>query len=400
MSASEGAASALPPSTVIVCLADYRAYPPLVRLINALSEQGAPVAFVHWAKPAMDKMTAELHSKVETTEVLVSNNRYRRVIQSVGFFFRTAFLILDQGAQSIIIVDPVSRMHGFLLSCIFSAATTYIEYDEVPVPTSWRMFLREWAMQRLALKLRAVLIPNETRAKSFAKRYRPSCPIELLPNHPSLTEFACESDLVSYRLGEPLRLYFHGSFVKERMPLSLIKVLVDMRNVQLVIKPVIPDIRNGDSYLNDFLGEAQLKGVRSRIEMVPGASLKELKSIARTCHVGIAFYAGSEASDVNLGTMWGASNKIGQYAAYGLAILCSSSEPEMNKNLDGYASFCEMDRAHSIVHALTGMLKSPDDFNRRRRELMQHARENWTLEAAVAQPGVRIALGLNHLRMA
>jgi glycosyltransferase involved in cell wall biosynthesis len=368
---------------------DARGFPPLTRLIGQYCAKSQAVFYIGRSYQLFNERPLDVSEEVDRFILPVSGNRYVRLLQFLFFFFRILAAVLFVRPCHVIAVDPPCRLIGLILTLIVRTPVTYLEYDETAKAVTGRQMFGEKCMRMLADTAQAIVVPNSRRMTNFIERYQPSCPVVTLPNHPLRSEFIRADQLVPYTEDQNLRLYYHGSFVEPRMPLALIYAMKILPEVQLVLKPV-----GGEVWLNTFLNEAKRLGVASRIETFGFLSLDELKKLGSSCHVGISFYGYNGLNDENLRSMWGASNKAVQYAAYGLALLCSTDEVEMSSNVEIGARFCDMNDPTSIAEAIRIFIEDPSFLNRMRSAIHGKASEDWTLEAALMDEGVQRALAM------
>lgn len=374
---------------------DGRGYPPLTRLIDRYVLLGESVVFIGRSSPLFENSTLEVSDQVAKDIAGISKSRYIRQYQNVCFFLRVLRAAISSSTRHVVLVDQPMRLIGLLLCWISRMPVTYLEYDESVPVSSFRLRISEWLMRGFARSAHAIVVPNNSRRLNFIHRYRPSCTVEILPNHPVRSEFIEPKAIVPYVLDRPLQLYYHGSFVKERMPISIVHAMKLLGGFNLVIKPIVPGMVGGDLWLEKFLNEARELGVLNRIQSFDFLTIEAMRNLGSTCQVGIAFYDCNEASDTNLISMWGASNKVVQYAAYGLAVLCSTAEPEMRSNIEIGAKFCNMYDPASIADAISEYIQDPAQLNRMRSAIHGKALSEWTFEAAVEDKRITRAFGIS-----
>ncbi len=380
---------------VIAINADAKALPPLIRVIEKYMTKAQPVLLVCRASALFRAARLAVSEKVETKIIGISKNRYVRLTEYCRFIQEVLRAAMAAETKQVVLIDPPTRLIGVLLSWFSRVPITYWEFDESPISSTFRSTAIEWFMKILGKRAHAVVVPNLSRKSRFVERYKPTCPVEVLSNHPLRSEFLLSEELRPIVSGQTLRLYYHGSFVKERMPISLVQAMVIEPHFNLVITPVIPDVQGGGEWLNSFLSEAKRKGVSERIQQHDFLNIDELGPLGSSCHVGIGFYGYNGSNNTNLAFMWGASNKLGQYAAYGLAILCSTNEKEMRDSLECGAKFCDMEDPESIAVAIGQWIKDPELLNRMRGEMHAKALREWTLEAALEDQGIQRAMGMS-----
>ena len=89
--------------------------------------------------------------------------------------------------------------------------------------------------------------------------------------------------------------------------------------LQLVLKGYCDD-----GYTDHLLQLAALHGVQERVRFIGFTPYEEVPAITASCDIGIAIFARKDVMNNTLGT---ASNKIYEYAAAGLPVICLENSP-------------------------------------------------------------------------
>jgi glycosyltransferase involved in cell wall biosynthesis len=174
-------------------------------------------------------------------------------------------------------------------------------------------------------------------------------------NCPSRDEVGVQPE----KSADDLILFYHGSIVPDRLPVSVIYALADLpSSVRLRIAgyETVGHPRYARE-LEEFAGSLRLG---SRFEYLGSLSSRQaLLPEPRKAHVGLALMP-IKAMDLNLQAMTGASNKPFEYMACGLALLVSDL-PDWSEMFvePGYARSCNPEDPESIASALRWFIENP-----------------------------------------
>ena len=158
---------------------------------------------------------------------------------------------------------------------------------------------------------------------------------------------------------DELILFYHGSIVPDRLPVSVIYALANLpSSVRLRIAGY--ETVGHPGYLRELEEFADSRELGSRFEYLGSLSRQALLPETRKAHVGLALMP-INAMDLNLQAMTGASNKPFEYMACGLALLVSDL-PDWNEMFvdPGFARACDPQDPESIASALRWFIEHPD----------------------------------------
>jgi len=231
--------------------------------------------------------------------------------------------------------------------------------------------------QKLSRRAQLCVLPNERRAEKFAMqtgngRQKTIC----VWNCPSQKEVSPPQK--SFSNGE-LRLLYHGSIVPSRLPLTLLQALTSLSGkTRLQIIGYEPIGHKG--YVQQLKETSRRIGLEKQVEFLGPMPRKELLKTSQTCDVGIAFIP-KNSSDINFQNMTGASNKIFDYLACGLAVLvCDLPEWKKAYVEPGYGLACDPDDPKGIAETLRWFLDHPQEMRSMGERGRQRIISEWNYE--------------------
>jgi hypothetical protein len=320
-------------------------YPPLLNLITCVSQSSNPI-IVNWEQAGIRLPNPERLAPMTLCTVKDHGGKITRFAKKVWYAFCSFKYLLKERPFMVVVSDPVTAWLGCLIRPFFNGKLIYIEHDAPPGGKLHYSFMR-YSRKILARVADVVFVPNSLRAEFLRSITGTRRDIKLMRNYPRLAEISVQSKQISFESTTGvLKLFYQGSLVRERLPPELIIAVSKSPMVHLSVFGVstVPD--NG--YRDHLIDLISRHSVQDRVVLHDPVDVSKLKSIAETHHVGLAFFS-DKSDDKNLQTMWGASNKIYQYMAYGLLVLFSSDESEMIDQMNGLGLRCNMASADELV---------------------------------------------------
>jgi len=247
--------------------------------------------------------------------------------------------------------------------------------ENVPNASTFQKFLL-WTRKKLARCADLCVLPNERRVEFFKQQTATSRPVICVWNCPSRDEALVQPE----KSADELILFYHGSIVPDRLPVSLIYALADLpSSVRLRIAGY--ETVGHPGYvreLEEFAGSLRLG---SRFEYLGSLSRQALLPETRKAHVGLALMP-LKAMDLNLQAMTGASNKPFEYMACGLALLLGDLPDWSEMFVDpGFARACDPEDPKSIASALRWFGKHHDETRKMGERGRQRVLSDWNYEA-------------------
>ncbi len=279
----------------------------------------------------------------------------------------------------VIVCDPNSLLHAFLLQLFGRCKIVYIEYDAPNVGVRWRDWLNLKIRTCLSSFARLAVFPSELRYEIFRRQTGKDMHHFILPNYPRMRELA--ETTREFGANEPdLTLYYQGSFVPPRVPRELFEAISKCPFVKFNINavPPVPDNfyqATVESWIREF-------GIEDRVKFLPMvADVDGLKSYAQGAHVGLALYDMSKATDINHLSMWGASNKLTQYLGYGLILLYAAAESAIKGAVGSFGVECDPHNPEDIARCLRLIHQNLPAWNGPRKLALQRMKQEWNFES-------------------
>jgi glycosyltransferase involved in cell wall biosynthesis len=211
-----------------------------------------------------------------------------------------------------------------------------------------------WARKKLARRSDLCVLPNERRVEFFKQQTATSRPVMCVWNCPSRDEAIVQPK----KSADDLILFYHGSIVPDRLPVSVIYALTNLpSSVRLRIAGY--ETVGHPGYVRELEEFANSRELGSRFQYLGSLSRKALLPETRKAHVGLALLP-IKAMDLNLQAMTGASNKPFEYMACGLALLVSDLPDWSEMFVDpSFARACNPQDPESIASALRWFIENP-----------------------------------------
>jgi glycosyltransferase involved in cell wall biosynthesis len=249
--------------------------------------------------------------------------------------------------------DPLGAGPGLLAARLARARLVYHEHDS-PSPGSLRPSLTR---MRAAAAKRAelVIFPNEARARIAQAELGFSLDrLRVIWNMPRRAELP----LVDSQPEAPLVLYYHGGISPDLLPTGIVEAVRRLRG-RACLRVVGYEAPGAAGYVQRLM---ELGGGSNSAKFVHYAGQvprAQLVATAAQAHVGLALITGS---DMNIRHLTGASNKVFDYMAAGLALLVSDYPDWRDMFVTpGYARSCDPTDTVSIAAALAWFLDHPTE---------------------------------------
>ena len=320
-------------------------YPPLQHSSRILADAGWDVAFLGIGAHGADDFELETHPRIRSEQMRYLSPGPMQKVQYVRFATRAV--------EKILLWRPRWCYASDLWSCPVAlwaqrlgCHVIYHEHDEPPL-TSGSRYVRAClsARRRMAVSADLCVLPNEGRRARFQQEH-PEARTAVVLNCPAMRE-------VPPAHTEPERgdfvVYYHGSIVPQRLPLTTIEALVQLP-ADVHLRIVGYETIGARGYINRLLQHARDHKVEQRVSHQRVATRAELWSLMRDAAVGLALVP-LDGNEPNLETMAGASNKPFEYLASELALLFSDRDDWWDLFGD-YGEGCEPESAESVAKAI------------------------------------------------
>jgi len=273
--------------------------------------------------------------------------------------------------------DPLSSPIALVLKLLLGARVVYHEHDAPSASTSAFMRLVLAARRRLARRAAVCVLPSRLRADAFGRETGRTdavvvwnCPVrdEVAPPRPA-------------DAGGHLRVLYAGSIVPSRLPATVVRALA-LVPAEVNLTVVGYETAGHPGYFASLQETAREVGVADRFVGLGPRSREELMRTCADYDVGIALFP-LTTDDPNENAMVGASNKVFDYLAGGLAVLVAN-RPEWRRAVveAGYGLECDPGSADSIAAALAWWLAHRAERSAMGERGRQRILDDWNYERA------------------
>jgi glycosyltransferase involved in cell wall biosynthesis len=340
-------------------------YPPLEHSSRILAERGWQVLFLGTGAHGADALEFPAHPNITVR---------RRKFQEPGLWQKLHFFAFNDWVlitalrwkpKWIYASDPFACPSALILKRL-GYRVLYHEHDSPGKvegrkgkvenssnPTAFQRFLL-WTRKKLARCADLCVLPNERRIEVFKQQTATSRPVICVWNCPLRDEAIVQPQ----KSADELILFYHGSIVPDRLPVSVIYALANLPScVRLRIAGY--ETVGHPGYVRELEEFANSRELGSRFEYLGSLSRQALLPETRKAHVGLALMP-VKAMDLNLQAMTGASNKPFEYMACGLALLVSDLPDWSEMFVDpGLARACDPQDPESIASAVRWFIENP-----------------------------------------
>ena len=368
------------PRVLYVQYTNPAAYPPLEHSVRLLADSGCEVLLLGTAAPGDTlKMSTQDGIGVELLPFVAPG--WRQKLHYLRFAAWAQGRCRGFRPDWIYASDPLSCPITLSLAAATPARLLYHEHDgpaEESNATSWFMRAVLSARRRLAARAELCVLPNERRAELF-QRAHPSARVMTVWNTPTRREI----NPVRRMSSSQLRVLYHGSIVPSRLPLAVIDAVARLPEaVRLIV--VGYETPGHVGYVDQLRRRARERQVEGRVDFRGPLSRAELMDHCATCDVGLALLP-LRPSDVNERAMIGASNKVFDYMAAGLAVVVPDAPEWRAAYVDtGFGVGCDPESASSVATALNRLLTNPGERIAMGERARQKIAAEWNYERAFA----------------
>jgi glycosyltransferase involved in cell wall biosynthesis len=267
------------------------------------------------------------------------------------------WMVRTKRPQLIYISDPLGGPAGLFAQRATNSTIIYHEHDspEQNLKTAIGRVL-SWARLAIIRRAKLCVFPNLKRAADLESQTHSSRFLQVM-NCPGLDEVShiCQQ----FRDHTGLRVYYHGSIVPDRVPLSIIAALMELPD-SVTLTIVGYETIGSQGYTKVLNNEVRYRNLQNRVKILGPHQRRELLNLCADHDVGLALIP-TDTREANFKDMAGASVKVFEYLACGIPVLVSEVA-DFDKLFvqSGFALACEPRNAHSIAEALTWFLDHPE----------------------------------------
>lgn len=370
-------------------------YPPLLQSSRILANRGWKILFLGVETPMAPGVSLQSHQQMSGRLMRCCPPGPQQKLHYAAFALWALMWALRWRPRRIYVSDPLGAPVGLMLSFLPGVRVVYHEHDSpladtaAGAPSQWMTHLVLEARRRLAPRAVVRVLPNEARAEQFdtelgrstASGTRTVC----VWNCPSREEGATTPPA---RSNASLVLHYHGSLNRFRVPPAVLQAVALLRG-RVKLQIVGYETIGHQGFAEEISRRAGELDIGEHVEIIPAVRRHQLLEIARRADVGLAVISGT-ADDPNLLALTGASNKVFDYMACGLALLVSDLPLWRRLYVDpGYALACDPDDPASIAAALRRFMDAADATRTMGERGRQRIITDWNYEAQF-EPVLRV----------
>lgn len=363
-------------------------YPPLINAAHCFAAAGhesvflsAPIAGKQLAMPNHPAIRV-LPQPVRPSHVLGKGYFLRYIARAIR-------LARELRPALVYASDPTGALPGLLASLACAAPLVYHEHDSPSTEAELHPLFRHSRRQALHRATR-IVFPNAGRAEAVAgqtgfDRSR----LTIVWNLPRREEVP---DAVE-RAALPLTLYYHGTIVPDRLPLTVVDALLRFGG-RVHLRYAGYETASGRGHAAALAARAAAAGLADAVRyegQIPQHA--DLVKLAQGCHVGLALMPPG-SGDLNMRHMTGASNKAFDYLAAGLGLLVSDL-PDWREMFvaPGLARACDPREVDSLAAQIGWFLEHPAERAAMAAAGRARILADWNYESAFAPLQRGLGLG-------
>lgn len=346
------------------------AYPPIENAAHILAEKGWSVRLLGVRWPALDRLTFRQHRRIDLRMLRWGAGHRLPRLRYVAY--------LGWSVAHVIWWRPAWIYASDVLAAPGALVTTYlpwtrVAYHEHDAPSERSPIPRLLRAARSALLRRVplIVVPDVDRAQSFPPAVRSSGRVVEVWNCPRRGDIPVPKQ----RSLPPIRIYYHGTLVPERLPLHVVDALAALTtDWRLVVAGYETVVNPG--YVDRLRERARSFGCEDRLEFHGIVARSDLLELAARSHVGLALVP-RQSDEVNLRRMVRASNKVFDYLASGVMLIVSNDPAWERAYVDaGVGLACDPHLPASLTAVLEWCAEHPEEvraMGERGRELIKTA---------------------------
>jgi len=245
----------------------------------------------------------------------------RQKLHFFRFILWTLIVSIREKADLIYCSDPFSAPSGVLLKKM-GFRVIYHEHDSPnPGQDDKLQSLIVRARRRLLCEASLVIFPNELRLKRAQKWSGSDAPAKVVWNCPSIKELTAENN--AHASGsdksQPFRLYYHGTLVPDRLPLSILDAMCACES-EVMLTLIGYTTAGNVNYSKTLMEYAKKMGIHKQLSILSALPREEVMRQCKKHDAGIVLFTGKDW-EVYATEMAGASNKPFDYLSQGIAVL-------------------------------------------------------------------------------
>ena len=353
-------------------------YPPLQHSSNILADAGWSVLFLGTGSAGAGSLEFPVRPGIEVRKMPFCQPGWKQKLHFLRFSLWVIWTTILWRPDWVYASDHWSAPVAALLVHLPGIRVIYHEHD-TPANRSGNRFLRFVTSCRhhVARNADLCIIPNARRLERFVADAGFVRKALCIWNCPGLYELNEEPRPVR---GSDIWVLYQGTLVPERLSPAIIQALAQLPS-SIKLRAVGYETAGAQGYVAQLTQLAENLGIGDRVEFLPPVSRNQLFAITSQCDIGLAMIP-MDSSDQNFEAMTGASNKVFDYMACGLAVIVSDL-PEWRAMFTepGYGVAANPEDVDGITEAIRKLCASVDTMRAAGDAGRRRIREEWNYEA-------------------
>ena len=349
-------------------------YPPIIHASSLFAAAGAKVVILNAPVAGYD-LTLPSVPGVLVRDIAVRPAHLMPKFSYLRYVCAAAQLAATFRPTVVYASDPLGAGPGLLAARLANATLVYHEHD-TPKPGALDPRIAR-LRKAAARKAPFVIFPNAERARlAQAELGFRDEQLHVVWNVPRRTELP---DLPPVH-GSKLTALYHGSITPERLPESIIAAIAECG---MQLRLIGYEVQGAKGYVSRLLETGRRFG-QNVVDYLGQFSRDRLLAEAARADVGLALLP-LNPDDVNLKYMLGASNKVFDYMASGLALLVPELPDWVGSFVHpGYGRSCNPADMRSLVAQLGWFAANPDQRRSMGAKGRAKIESQWNYEKAFA----------------
>jgi glycosyltransferase involved in cell wall biosynthesis len=380
------------PKIVFIQYTNPASLPPLEHASGILADRGWNVLFLGAAaQGADDALRFASRPAVRVRRIASLGSGMLLKMSYAAFIIWALASCIVRRPHWLYVSEPISALPALILQRVAKCNVVYHEHDTPSYAGPNNAFQRLLRSARTHLARRADLcvLPQEGRLRAFVAETGRKGPTLCVWNTPRQDDVAPPRPIIG-STARPLRLYYHGTLNRYRLPLAVLEALAQACS-KATLTIVGYETAGSAGYMQQFMRYAAQLGIGDRVIFRGPLSRAEMLREASRADVGLALIP-YDSSDINMQHMVGASVKPFDYLAVGLMLLVSDS-PDWRRTYvePGFARACDPVDAQSLADAFAWCVANPDEVRTMGERGRQMIEQTWNYERCFAPVAEQLA---------
>jgi glycosyltransferase involved in cell wall biosynthesis len=349
-------------------------YPPILHASSLFAAAGAQVVILN-APVTGYGLTIPVTPGVRVHNIAARSSHVMSKRTYLRYAWTAARLAATFRPTLVYASDPMGAGPGLLAARVAKAALVYHEHD-TPAPGALHTRIAQFRRSAVQ-KARLVIFPNAERARlAQTELGYDDDKLRIIWNVPRRNELP---DLNAPH-GTRASVLYHGSITPERLPESVITAIAEN---DMELRLIGYEVQGAKGYVARLLERGRRLG-QNVVEYLGEFSRDRLLAEAARADVGLALLP-MDPDDVNLRYMLGASNKVFDYMASGLALLVPELPDWISSFVDtGYGCSCNPADSGSLAAALRWFAANPESRRKMGAKGRAKIESDWNYETVFA----------------